>query len=164
MSEEKDNKMRELRIEKVVLNIGVGEPGERLENAKSILEEVTKRKPVYRKTEKRSTFGVAKGRNIGVVVTIRGEETKTLLDRLIKAKGNQLLKKSFSGRTFSFGIPEYFDIPGTEYNPKVGVIGLDICVTLERPGYKNKKIGKKHIITSEESISFIEGNFDVKIV
>ncbi len=164
MAEKKENKMREIKIEKVVLNIGIGEPGERLEYAKTILEEITKRKAVYRKTKKRTTFGVAKGRNIGVIVTVRGEEAKKLLDRLLKAKDGQINKKYFSGRTFSFGIPEYFEIPGTEYNPKIGILGLDVCVTLKRPGYKNIKIGKKHRISSEEAVSFILENFEVKIV
>lgn len=157
------NEMREIKIEKIVLNIGVGEPGEKLENAKTILERITGRKPVYRKTKKRTTFGVAKGRDIGVIVTIRGEETKKLLEKLIKAKENKLNKRCFSGRTFSFGVPEYIEIPGAEYDPKIQIFGLDICVTLRRPGFGKTKIGKKHQISSEETIQFIKDNFEVEI-
>ncbi len=158
-----ENKMREIKIEKVILNIGVGEPGENLENAKTILERITGRKPVYRKTEKRTTFRVAKGRDIGVIVTTRREEAKKLLSKLIKAKENKLNKSCFSGRTFSFGIPEYIEIPGAEYDPKIQIFGLDICVTLRRPGFGKTKIGKKHQISSEDSIQFIKDNFEVKI-
>ncbi len=164
MEKVKENKMREIKIEKLVLNIGVGEPGENLENAKTILERITNRKPVYRKTKKRTTFGVAKGRDIGVIVTIRGEETKKLLDRLLKAKENKLNKRCFSGRTFSFGIPEYIEIPGIEYDPRIPIFGLDVCVTLRRPGFGKTKIGKKHMISSEEAINFMKDNFNVEIV
>jgi len=159
-----ENKMREIKIEKIVLNIGTGEPGEKLENAKTILERITNKKPVYRKTKKRTTFGVAKGRDIGVIVTIRGEETKKFLSRFFKAKEGKLNKRCFSGRTFSFGIPEYIEIPGTEYDPKIGIFGLDVCVTLKRPGYGKTKIGQKHRISSEEAINFIKENFEIELV
>jgi large subunit ribosomal protein L5 len=176
-----ENKMREIKIEKIVLNIGVGEPGEKLENAKTILERTTGRKPVYRKTKKRTTFGVAKGRDIGVMVTVRDtrhnpktkgnklsvtprEEAKELLSKLIKAKEDKLEKRCFSGRTFSFGIPEYIKIPGAEYDPKIQIFGLDVCVTLRRPGFGKTKIGKKHQISSEEAVKFIKDNFEVEIV
>ena len=38
-----------------------------------------------------------------------------------------------------FGIPEYINIPGIEYDPDIGIIGLEACVTLERPGFRIKK-------------------------
>ncbi len=160
-----ENKMKEIKIEKIVLNIGTGEPGEKLEQAKTILERITNKKPVHCKTRKRTTFGVAKGRDIGVVVTIRGKETKEFLTRFFKAKEGKLNKKCFSGRTFSFGISEYIEIPGTEYDPKIGIFGLDVCVTLKRTGgFTGNKIGKKHNIPSEESVNFIKNNFEIELV
>lgn len=158
-----ENPMRDISIEKLVVNIGVGEPGERLEHAKTILERLTEKKPVYRKTRKRTTFNVSKGRNIGVVVTLRDADATNMLKRLILAKEGKLPKGCFSGRTFSFGIPEYLDIPKMEYDPKIGIIGMDVCITLKRPGIKKGlKVGKSHQIKSEEAQKFIEKNFEVK--
>jgi len=161
----KENPMREIKIEKITVNTGIGEPGERLENAKTILERLTNKKPSFRKTLKRSTFGVAKGRNIGVIVTVRGEETKEFLKRLIKAKEGKLKGSSFAGRTFAFGIPEYLDIPKMEYDPKVGIIGMDICITLKRAGIKKgAKVGKNQAISSDEARAFVKKNFEVEFV
>lgn len=158
-----ENKMREIIIEKAVLNVGVGEPGEKLENAKTILERLSNKKPVFRKTKKRTTFGVAKGRDIGVIVTLRGEEAKKMLERLIIAKEGKLNKKIFSGRTFAFGVPEYIEIPGVEYDPKIGIFGLEVAVTLRRKGWNKGTVGKNHDINSEEAINFIKNNFKVEI-
>jgi large subunit ribosomal protein L5 len=160
-----ESPMRRIEIEKVVLNIGVGEPGERLEQAKTILEKITGRKAVYRKTKRRTTFGVAKGRNIGVIVTIRKKDAEELLKRLFKAVEEKLDKRCFSGRTFSFGIEEYISIPGVDYDPKIGILGLDVCVVLRRPGFKKGiKVGKKHQISSEEAQNFIKEKFGVEII
>ena len=162
--EKSKNPMRRIEIEKVVLNIGVGEPGEKLEHAKTILEKITGRKAVYRKTKRRTTFGVAKGRNIGVIVTVRKDADK-LLKRLFKAVEEKLDKNCFSGRTFSFGIEEYISIPGIDYDPKIGILGMDVCVVLRRPGFKKGiKIGKKHRISSEEARNFIKEKFGINIV
>jgi large subunit ribosomal protein L5 len=160
-----ESPMRRIEIEKVVLNIGVGEPGERLEQAKTILEKITGRKAVYRKTKRRTTFGVAKGRNIGVIVTIRKKDAEELLKRLFKAVEEKLDKRCFSGRTFSFGIEEYISIPGVDYDPKIGILGLDVCVVLRRPGFKKGiKVGKKLQISSEEAQNFIKEKFGVEII
>ena len=160
----KDNLMRRIEIEKVVLNIGIGEPGEKLEQARTILERITGRKAAYRKTKRRTTFGVAKGRDIGVIVTLRKKEAEELLQKLLKAKEYQLNKKSFSGRTFCFGIEEYIEIPGVDYDPKIGILGLDVCVVLRRPGFKKGiKVGKKHQISPEEAQNFVREKFGVKI-
>jgi len=157
--------MRRIEIEKIVLNMGIGEPGERLEHARIILERITRRKPIYRKTKRRTTFGVAKGRNIGVIVTLRRKYAEELLKRLFKAKENKLNKRCFSGRTFSFGIEEYISIPNTDYDPKIGILGLDVCVTLCRPGFKKGiKIGKNHKISSEEAQDFIKEKFGIELI
>lgn len=164
MGGKESNPMRKIEIEKVVLNIGVGEPGERLDQANTILKRITGKKPVYRKTKKRTTFGVPKGRDIGVMVTLRKKEAEEILKNLLKAKEYKLNKRSFSGRTFSFGIQEYIEIPGVDYDPKIGLLGLDVCVVLRRPGFKKgRKIGKTHLISSEEAQNFVKEKFGVEI-
>lgn len=160
--------MRDIRIEKVVLNIGCGTTLN-IENAKKILEKISQKKVVITKTKKRSTFGVPKAKDIGCKVTIR-KDTEALLKKLLDAKDNKLNAKNFDETgNFSFGIPEYIDIPGVDYDPKIGIIGFDVCVTLTRPGYRIKKkrisskIGKKHAIKKEEAMNFVKNKFRVEI-
>ena len=70
----------------------------------------------------------------------------------------------------SFGIPEYIDIPGVKYDVDIGIIGLEVCITLERPGFrvkrrkqKNAKVGVKHTITQKEAIDFMQKKFKIKV-
>ncbi len=165
------NPMREIRIEKVTVNIGIGEPGERVDRAKTLLEELTGRTAIKTKTKRRTTFGVAKGREIGVKVTLRGKEAEDFLRRVFEAKDKKISRSIFDKHgNFSIGIHEHIDIPGARYDPKIGIFGMDVCVTLERPGYRvkrrklSKKIGKAHLITKEEAINFIKEKFGVEIV
>ncbi|MEM7819836.1 MAG: 50S ribosomal protein L5 [Candidatus Aenigmatarchaeota archaeon] len=156
--------MRDIRIEKITLNIGCGTKTP-VENARTILERITNSKVVITKTRKRTTFNVPKNRPIGCKVTIR-KNADELLRRLLTAKENRLSKTNFDEMgNFSFGIKEYIDIDGVDYDPRIGILGLDVCVTLERPGYRVKrkkklsKIGKKHIITKEEAIKFVKEKY-----
>ncbi len=162
------NKMKEIRIEKVVLNIGCG-ANLKTEDAKTILERVSNDKAVVTKARKRSTFGVPKGKEIGCKV-VKRKETHELLKRLLEAKENKLKASSFDDTgNVSFGIKEYIEVPGMEYDPSIGIIGFDVAVTLERPGYSVKKkripgkIGKKHLITREDAMNFMKEKFGVVI-
>ncbi len=165
------NPMRKIRIEKITLNIGCGEAGEKLENAKKILEILTNKKVVITRTHKRTTFGTAKGRPIGCKVTLRGKDAEDFLKKALEAVDKTLPKTVFDSQgNFSFGIKEYIDIPGTRYDPDIGMFGLDVCVTLERPGYRVKrkklshKIGKKHRIKPEEAMEWLANTYGVKII
>ncbi|MCD4759873.1 50S ribosomal protein L5 [archaeon] len=166
------NKMKEIRIEKITLNVGVGEAGDKLEKAILLLSTLTKRKPLQNVSKKRiPTWGVRPGLAIGAKVTLRGKEAEELLKKLLSAVDNKLKITSFDKEgNFSFGVPEYIDIPEVEYIVEVGIIGLEVAVTLIRPGfriknrkYKTKKIPKKHRITKEEAIKYMESNFNLKI-
>ena len=66
-----ENPMREIRIEKVTLNIGCGDNKEKIENAQKLLEKLTDKRTVVTKSTRRSTFGVTKGKPLGVKVTLR---------------------------------------------------------------------------------------------
>jgi len=165
-----ENPMREIRIEKITLNIGCGST-KNPKHAKELLERITGCKAVITRTHKRTTFGMAKNREIGAKVTVR-KNCEALLGRLLKAVGNKLKVSQFDELgNFSFGIPEYIMIPGMKYDPDIELFGLDVCVTLERPGYrvkrrskKRSKVGKKHLITKEEAIEWIKNKFGVTIV
>ena len=156
----KGNPRRQIRIDKIGINIGCNRE-KNPEVAAKILEKITGVKPVITRTHKRSTFGIAKNRPIGAMVTIR-KNCESLLKRLFEAIGNKIKKSSIGEGTFSFGIPEYIMIPGIKYDPNIDIMGLDVCVALERPGFRVKrkslkrKIGKKHKITKEETIEFIK--------
>ncbi len=111
--------MKQISLEKVVINIGVGKSGEPLERAKNGLEELTSRKPTQcgAKDNVRD-FGIHKGEPIGAKVTLRNTEALEFAKRIILAKNNQLKKSSFdSYGNISIGIREHIDIPGAKYNP-----------------------------------------------
>jgi len=165
------NPMKEIRLEKVTLNMGVGEPGPGLEKAKTMLEKISEGKAVVTRTHKRTTFGGAKKRPIGVKVTLRGKRAVELVERLLQAVENRLKTTSFDTQgNFSFGIDEYINIPGIKYDPEIGMLGMDVCVTLARPGYRikerklrPKKIGRSHRITPEEAREWAQKTFKVTI-
>ena len=166
------NAMKQIRIEKVTLNLGTGEPGAKLEKAKKLLVMITGRTPIENKTNKRIPgWGLRPGLSIGTKVTIRGEEAKELLGKLLKAAENKLDSRSFDNNgNVSFGIKEYIDIPGIKYNMDIGIIGLSVAVTLGRPGtrikirsIKKKTIPLRHRIKKEEAIEFIKQTYGATV-
>ena len=173
MSQTTENPMKKISLEKVVLNMGVGRSGDSIETAKIALDHITGKKSNSREAkETQRDWGVRKGEPIGVAVTVRGDEAKELLKRLFEAKGNQVRGRAFDNfGNYSFGINEHIDIPGVKYDPKVGILGLGISITLTRPGYGIRKrskhkanIGKNHIIKSQEAKDYLIKEFGVTIV
>jgi len=165
------NPMRKIRIEKITINIGCGESGEKLERAKKLLKKLTNKKIAVTHTHRRTTFGVAKGRPIGCKITLRKKDAEEFLKKFLDAVDNKLSESVFDYQgNFSFGIKEHIDIPGVRYDPEIGILGMDVCVTLERPGFrvKNKrlshKIGKKHLIRPEEAKEWVVKNYGVEII
>ena len=172
MAQETQNVMREIRLEKVVLNMGLGKPGDAVEIAKKALEQITGRKVNDRPAKKAiRDWGVRKGEPIGAAVTIRGDDGKELLKRLLEAKGNRINGRSFdSTGNVSFGILEHIDIPGIKYDPKIGILGLNIVVRLTRPGFsittrsKHKaSVGKHHRITPDEAKAYLTKEFGASV-
>ena len=167
-----DHPMKRIRLEKVVLNMGVGQSGPALEAAKKALEQISGCKPCPRSARgTQRDFGVRKGEPIGVAVTVRGVPAEALASRLFEARGNSVARRSFDDfGNFSFGIREHIDIPGVKYDPTVGIIGLDVCVSLARPGYGIRKrskhkarVGRSHRITADEARSFVAGKFGIEV-
>jgi len=167
-----ENVMRKISLGKVVLNMGVGKSGQAIVASQKALDQISGKKSCAR--DARATyrdFGVRKGEPIGVAVTVRGADATVLLKRLLQAKGNIVRARSFDDfGNFSFGIPEHIDIPGVKYDPQIGILGLDVAVSLSRPGYsirtrsKHKaRVGKAHRITAKEAIDFVKANFQVEV-
>lgn len=166
------NVMQELRISKITVNIGVGEGGEKLAKAENLLEKLTEQKPL--KTLARSTnptFGIRKGVPIACKVTLRKEKAEKFLKKAIDAVERKLKSTNFDNLgNVSFGIKEHIDIPGVRYDPAVGIFGMDVCLTVERPGYRIKRrkvlqrrISKSHSITKEEAINFMKEKYNVSV-
>jgi large subunit ribosomal protein L5 len=166
------NSMEEVSIAKVTLNIGVGESGERLSRAMNLLSDLTAQKPV--KTFSKVTnpeFGIRKNQPIACKVTLRGKKADKAIKMILDGIGNYLKEKQFDNQgNVSFGIEEHIDIPGIRYDPDIGIFGMNVSVTFEKPGYRikkrkiqKKKIPNRHMVKKEETIKFMEDNFEVKI-
>ena len=166
------NRMREIRVEKVTVNMGIGKTGDELDKAMEILKRITGAKPVATECKvKIPTWGIREGLTIGTKVTLRGQGADKFLREALVAKDNKIARRSFDRLgNFGFGIKEYIDLPKVKYDPKLGIRGLDVLVTLERPGYRVKKrklakarIHGKHIIRAEDAIDFMKEKFGVEV-
>ena len=173
MSQQTQNQMKKISLAKVVLNMGVGKSGDPIEIGKKALEQITGKKPNARNAKKaQRDWGVRKGEPIGIAVTVRDNDATELLKRLLMVKDNQIKEKSFDNEgNLSFGIKEHIDIPEIKYDPKIGILGLEVSVSLARPGFNIKlrsrqktKVGKNHRITKNDAIKFLTEEFGVKIV
>ncbi len=165
--------MREIRIEKVVVNVGVGEAGDKLVKAQKVLELVTRQKPAQTVAHTAvRDWGVRRGMPIGTKVTLRGDAAEEFLKRALSIRNNRLPGYSFDPRgNFSFGVPDYTDFEGMKYDPEIGVFGMDIAVCLQRPGFRVAKrrvrshpIPRYQRISRDEGIAFIKGHFGVEVV
>jgi large subunit ribosomal protein L5 len=166
------NPMWKPRIQKVTVNVSVGKSGEPLENAMKIIEELTGQKPCTRRAKRTiRDFGIRKGEPTACLVTLREERAESFLKKAFQAVGNNISKESFDRLgNLAFGIKEHIEIPGTRYVPELGIIGMDVIIALERPGYRVKrrrriksKIGRSHLLTVEESMLLLKDKFGVGI-
>lgn len=164
--------MKRIEVHKLVINIGVGRSGEPIDKAKNALLELTNQQPAVRGAKKSvRDFGIHKGEPIGVIVTLRHEPAIEFLKRVVAAKNNVLKASSFDNYgNISVGIHEHIDIPGTKYNPEIGIFGMDVNIVLNRPGYriakksrKSAKIGKMHRINREDAIEFFKQEYGVGV-
>ncbi len=166
-----ENPMKEIRIEKVVVNMGVGESGEELKKGQQIIEKITGCKTIQTKCKiKQPLWGIRPGLPIGIKVTLRKIKAEEFLKTALKAKDNTLKKSNFDLQgNFGFGIKEYIDLPGTKYDPKLGIKGFNVLVSLGKKGFRikkrkmnSRKIPIKHRITKNEAINFIKEKFGVE--
>lgn len=166
------NPMRGIMIEKVTANIGIGASGDRLDNAKELLGKLTDAKVVLTRAKKRNpTFKLRVGLEIGVKTNLRGPKAMAFLEKSLAAKKKVLHASNFDKfGNFSFGVHEYIDFPGAKYDPKIGMMGFDVCVTLKRRGkrvgerrIKRSSVGKAHLISKEEGIEFAKSALGVKV-
>jgi large subunit ribosomal protein L5 len=165
----KDNIMRTIKIERIVLNIGGVE--DKLNKGFILLQKISGKKPVKVKAKKRiPTWGVRPGLEVGVKVTLRDKKAEEMLKILLGGISNTLKEKQIQKNFVSFGIKEYIEIPGVEYIREVGIMGFEVTIVFSRPskriGLKKAKrgIAKRQEILPEEIIKFMEDKFETKII
>ena len=146
------NKMREIKIEKVVLSMGG--TGENLEKSVKLLSLITGKKPSKRRSHKRiPALGVRPKLEVGAMVTLR-KDFDDLMRRMLATKDNTLKKSQVKENSFSFGVKEYIEIPGIEYQRDIGIMGFDVSVAFQRAGKRVKlkkikegKVPKRNDVT-----------------
>ena len=133
------NPMQIPKIEKIVLNMGVGEATadrKKVDNAASDLALISGQKPQLTKATKSiATFKVREGMTLGAKVTLRGDRMYEFIDRLVtialpRVKDFRGLNpKSFDGRgNFACGLKEHIVFPEIDYDKVDQVWGLDVIV------------------------------------
>jgi large subunit ribosomal protein L5 len=134
-----DNVMQIPRLEKIVVNMGLGEAVQDvkiIENATKDLEIITGQKPLVTKAKKSiATFKLREGMPIGCMVTLRGIRMYEFFDRLVNASLPRirdfrgLSNKSFDGRgNFSMGLKEQIIFPEIDYDKVNKMIGMNIVM------------------------------------
>jgi large subunit ribosomal protein L5 len=164
------HEMRKPEIEKVVVHMGVGQGGRDLQNAEEILADITGQEPV--RTQANTTqpdFGIREGDPIGAKVTLRDDDAKSFLDEALALVDLGRSQFDETGNV-SFGVEEHTEFEGQEYDPNVGIFGLDVTVNLVRPGYRvakrdqrTRQIPSSHRITPGDAVAFVEREFDVEV-
>lgn len=133
------NEMQIPRLEKIVINMGVGEAtadSKKLTSAVEALTAISGQKPVMTKARKSiAAFKLREGMNIGAKVTLRADQMYEFLDRLVtialpRVKDFRGLNgKSFDGRgNYAMGIKEHIVFPEINYDQIDQIWGMDIVV------------------------------------
>ncbi len=161
------------QIEKVTVNIGVGEAGERLKKAESVITSLTGRKPVQTLSQTTNKeWGLRKRMPIGCKVTLRGKKADEFLKQALLTRENKIADYAFDEQgNMSFGIPDHTLFKSQKYDPNIGIFGMDVCITMKKPGYrvKRRRIQRRHIpkryqVQKEETMKFFSETFNVEVI
>jgi large subunit ribosomal protein L5 len=173
MDSEKKKVLFSPKIEKVTINIGVGEAGERLKKAETVLQSITGHKPIETLSNTTNKdWAIRKQMPLGCKVTLRGKDAHDFLRDALNTRENKMADYSFDGQgNLSFGIPDHTLFKSQKYDPNIGIFGMDISITMEKPGYRIKKrriarrkIPHRHKVVKEETIKFFTEKFNVEVI
>merc|ERR1712046_470998 len=171
MSDKKDNVMRKIECDKLIINIAVGESGDRLTKAIRVLQQLSDQTPVENTARYTvRTFGIRRNEKIACHVTVRGEKATDLIERGLKITDYEISAKHFSeSGNFGFGVNEHIDL-GLKYDPATGIYGMDFYVVLRRAGkrvgkkkYKRGRIAPSHRVTKEDAMEWVRQTFNADI-
>lgn len=148
------NVMEVPKLEKIVINMGIGEAKDNpkaLESAVNELSLITGQKPIVTKAKKSvANFKIRQGMNVGVKVTLRGEKMYDFLDKLMNISLPRVRDfrgvnpSSFDGRgNYALGLKEQLIFPEIEYDKVDSIRGMDIVIVTTAE-------------TDEEAKSFLE--------
>ena len=161
------------KIEKITVNIGVGEAGEKLEKAQSVLKDITGHKPIQTLSKITSKdWSLRKRMPIGCKVTLRKKDAEKFLIEALQTRENKIAEYAFDNEgNISFGIPDHTLFKSQKYNPNIGIFGMDVSITMENPGYRIKrrrlyrrKIPNKHKVKREDTIKFFNEKYKVEVI
>ncbi|MGB9732776.1 MAG: 50S ribosomal protein L5 [Candidatus Micrarchaeia archaeon] len=167
-----ENPNKEIMLEKVVINIGIGQNEQLFDNAKALLKRLTGHDASPAKAKTRDpSLKIRKGQVIGAYVTLRKGDAASMLARAIDAAG-KIKESSIQDNSVSFGIREYIDFSGIKYDPKIGMFGMNVNAVFTRKGKrveerkrKRSKMGKRHAtVKKEEIIEYLKNKFNANIV
>jgi len=166
-----DNKMREIEIEKMVIHCGGTE--DKHEKSIKLLKMITGGKIFsIQSTRRIPAFGISPGKKSGCKITIRNKEkVKELMQRFFASLDHEMSNKKITENQLCFGIPEYIEVPGLEYDRDIGILGFEVMVVFKRKGKRvvNKKIKmgkipKKQHVTKQEIVDYLIKEFELEVL
>ena len=173
ISENKTNSMKNIFLEKVTINVCVGNDKQGMQRAERLLKKLTGKTPVKNVAKRRlATWQIRPGLPIGYKVTLRGDDAKKFLKWVLNSRGKELKASSLDTYgNFSLGFEEYLELSGIKYDADIGIMGFEVMVTFARSGFRIKfrglrpaRIPKRHKVTQDETISYLNQNFGVEVI
>ena len=164
--------MQQIFLDKVVINIGVGQNENLVDNAKALIKKLTDHEAGTTVSKRRDPeLKLRKGQLIGAVSTLRKKEAFDFLKRALDANSNVISHGAVAGNSLNFGIKEYIYFTGVKYDPKIGILGMNVNAAFARKGARVAKKrrrcgvpGKIHSrITREEIMQYLKNSFNVKM-